>query len=50
MFADVGNLGNMTWATHVKHMLYFNEFGYAWITGEVGNIIQIMCLCSTRLK
>ena len=42
--------GKVTWDTHVKHILYFNGFGYVWITGEVGNIEQVMCLFSTRLK
>ena len=40
----------ITWASHVKEMLYKYGFGYVWIAQDVGNSKQLLGLFTQRLK
>ena len=50
MLKRLDEVGKITWASHVKEMLYKYGFGYVWIAQDVGNSKQLLGLFTQRLK
>jgi hypothetical protein len=50
MLRRLDELGRITWATHVKQLLFQYGFGYVWIYGDVGDINMFMQQFTSRLK
>ena len=39
MLRSLDKSGRITWATHIKQLLFQFGFGYAWLANEVGDTI-----------
>ena len=50
MLKRLDEVGKITWASHVKEMLYYYGFGYVWIAHDVGSSKQFLGLFTQRLK
>ena len=50
MLKSLDSLGRITWATHVKLMLFTYGFGYVWISQTVGSPEILINLFTQRVK
>ena len=50
MLKRLDETGKITWANHVKDMLFKFGFGYVWLAQDVGNSKYLLCLFSQRIK
>jgi len=49
MLRRLDSAGKTNWATHIKHLLFQNGFGYVWLTDEVADIKLFVSIFKTRL-
>lgn len=50
MLKRLDETGKITWASHIKEMLFKFGFGYVWLAQEVGNSKYLLYLFSERIK
>ena len=50
MLKSLTDTGKITWATHIKSLLFEFGFGYAWLANEVGNCSHFLNLFKQRIK
>ena len=50
MLRTLDDAGKTTWASGVKHLLFEQGFGYAWLADGVGNINSFLLMFKNRLK
>ena len=50
MLKSLTDAGKITWATHIRSLLFENGFGHAWIEGSVGNANAFIALYIRRIK
>ena len=50
MLISLTDTGKITWATHIKSLLFEFGFGYAWLANEVGNRSHFLDLFKQRIK
>lgn len=50
MLKSLTDVGKITWATHIKSLLFEFGFGYAWIANEIGNSNHFIFLFKQRIK
>ena len=50
MLRSLTEAGRITWASHVKSLLFQNGFGYAWIANTVGNVNNFISIFQRRIK
>ena len=50
MLKSLTDAGKITWATHIKSLLFEFGFGYAWIAHEIGNNRHFLNLFKRRIK
>jgi len=49
MLRSLDESGRITWATHIKQLLFRFGFGYAWLANEVGDTIAFTKLFKIRV-
>ena len=42
MLRNLDEVGRLTWATHVRNLLYMYGFGYVWFYENVGDEIYFL--------
>ena len=50
MLRSLAEAGRITWASHVKSLLFQHGFGYAWIANTVGNVNNFISIFQHRIK
>ncbi|MCG8044707.1 MAG: endonuclease/exonuclease/phosphatase family protein [Candidatus Thiodiazotropha taylori] len=50
MLRSLTEAGRMTWATHIKTLLFEHGFGYVWIADSVGNNRAFISVFMQRIK
>jgi len=38
MLKSLDNVGHLTWATHIKNLLFLYGFGFVWVSNQVADI------------
>lgn len=49
MLKSFDNVGRITWATHVKNLLFLYGFGFVWVSHEIGDITAFISIFRQRL-
>ena len=44
MLKSLDDVGRICWATKIKNLLYKYDFGFVWLSQDVGNINQFIRL------
>lgn len=50
MLRDLDQTGRVTWATHVRGLLFQFGFGYAWLANEIGDISSFCVMFKQRVR
>ena len=50
MLKSLDDIGRVTWATQIKHLLYRYGFGIVWFTHNIGNTNLFISQLEQRLK
>ncbi len=50
MLKQLDDAGRVTWAIHIKQLLFRYGFGYIWLSQDVGDIEVFVCTFKTRIS
>lgn len=50
MLYELDNMGKVTWASHIKNVLFKYGFGIVWISQDIGSISAFLSIFSQRVR